>query len=131
MEIPQNKAINIEALKNENNEWITEIYLMADELEVLNMRLGEVSKLVKEKKFKAQVEHFQNQFIRQKEVLDIYKNHIHKQEKNLNLHAKNGDLIPEKMDINAHQELKENLALNRKINVELKQNFYQFLEQHY
>jgi chromosome segregation ATPase len=69
-------------MKNEHDQWQDRIRFYKDEISHFNNHLGRLSLSRKSVDLMASVEHFQNQFIRQKEVLDIIR-HDFKQHENL------------------------------------------------
>jgi hypothetical protein len=69
-------------MKFEQNEWLSKIKFYRDEIKQFNNHLGKVARPGAPHELLASVEHFQNQFIRQSEVLDIIR-HEFKQHENL------------------------------------------------
>lgn len=69
-------------MKNEHDQWQDRIRFYKDEISHFNNHLGRLSLIRSSSDLMASVEHFQNQFIRQKEVLDIIR-HDFKQHENL------------------------------------------------
>ena len=69
-------------MKSEQDEWQNRIRFYRDEIKQFNQHLGNVAQPGAPKELMATVEHFQNQFIRQNEVLDIIR-HDFKQHENL------------------------------------------------
>ena len=69
-------------MKNEHDQWQDRLRFYKDEISHFNNHLGRLSVSGSPNEVMAHVEHFQNQFIRQKEVLDIIR-HDFKQHENL------------------------------------------------
>lgn len=69
-------------MKNEHDQWQDRLRFYKDEISHFNNHLGRLSISGNGTDVMASVEHFQNQFIRQKEVLDIIR-HDFKQHENL------------------------------------------------
>ncbi|MEP7263208.1 MAG: hypothetical protein ABI772_01855 [Bacteroidota bacterium] len=69
-------------MKSEHDEWQNRIKFYRDEIKQFNQHLGKFAQPGAPKELMASVEHFQNQFIRQTEVLDIIR-HDFKQHENL------------------------------------------------
>lgn len=69
-------------MKTEHDEWQNRIKFYRDEIKQFNHHLGKVAKPGAPRELMASVEHFQNQFILQAEVLDIIR-HDFKQHENL------------------------------------------------
>ena len=64
------KEENIYKQHSENNEWSNKLKFYADEISILKNRLSEIVSKNNKKEVLAQVEHFQNQFIVQKNNID-------------------------------------------------------------
>ncbi len=69
-------------MKTEHDQWQDRIRFYKDEISHFNNHLGRLSMIRHSQDMMASVEHFQNQFIRQKEILDIIR-HEFKQHENL------------------------------------------------
>jgi hypothetical protein len=69
-------------MKNEHDVWQDRLRFYKDEISHFNQHLGKLAITGGKTEVMASVEHFQNQFIRQKEVLDIIR-HDFKQHENL------------------------------------------------
>ena len=69
-------------MKSEQDEWQNRIRFYRDEIKQFNQHLGKVAQPGAQRELMATVEHFQNQFIRQNEVLVIIR-HEFKQHENL------------------------------------------------
>ncbi len=72
----------LSTMKSEHENWQNRIKFYKEEINQFNGNLNNVVKLPIESTLMPHVEHFQNQFIRQKEVLDIIR-HDFKQHENL------------------------------------------------
>ena len=83
-------------MKNEHDQWQDRIRFYKDEISHFNNHLGRLSLSRKSVDLMASVEHFQNQFIRQKEVLDIIR-HDFKQHESL-IEAREGGNAAEPND---------------------------------
>jgi len=65
----------IDELHFEHQLWSSEMNFFKDELSILQNRLNEVASKNTDTEVRKQIEHFQNQFLIQKEQLDII-NHL-------------------------------------------------------
>ncbi len=70
------------AMKSEHDNWQNRIRFYREEINLFNSHLSKVAVTQVPSDLMPNVEHFQNQFIRQKEVLDIIR-HDFKQHENL------------------------------------------------
>ncbi|MFZ4426967.1 MAG: hypothetical protein ACOYOO_07405 [Saprospiraceae bacterium] len=110
--------------------WIKELDFFEGELKFFENRLGDLVMRYRSIEVLAQLEHFQNQFIRQKEVLDKLSRDIRVHEQALSLKIKKeqplSDLLP-----GEHTELRRRMADFRKIYSGLKEKFFAFLAKWY
>ncbi len=110
----------------EHNEWQTKISQFKDELKKMNTELSQVVTKETPAEVKASVEHFQNQFIRQREVLDIIR-HEFKQHENLVQAAEKNELT--ESDLNKqHVQEREKLEQFDRIFNDLEREFESFLQ---
>jgi hypothetical protein len=114
-------------MKSEHDEWQNRIKFYRDEIKQFNQHLGKVAKPGAPTEMLASVEHFQNQFIRQNEVLDIIR-HDFKQHENLieALEAPGHDELKEGIQ-KVHSTQREKLDQFEKIFHELRGEFNVFL----
>ncbi len=108
--------------------WNNEIKFFADEVNIFESYLEEfVKKMQPEHRdLMADLEHFQNQFIRQKEVLDELRHDIRLSEQKLSKEIQQGVRMTDEDKIQ-HQEMKERMETFRKIYRELKTEFYEYM----
>lgn len=75
-------------LHAEHQEWLNKLKFYEDELKIMQDRVSEIALKYSDKKVLAQVDHFQNQIIIQKEQIDIMGHNIRENEallqKNIN-----------------------------------------------
>jgi len=115
----------ISALHFEHQLWTNELRFFEDEINIYEGYLGDLVTQSNDKEMLAKLEHYQNQFIRQKEVLDGLNSDIHKHEQHLS------QLLQDQRDSNAgddekHQAMAERIDRFKAIYGELKQNFLRF-----
>jgi len=116
-----------EFFKHELNEWGKNIEFYLADLDILKERLVEVAGKNTKASVMAGAEHFQNQFILQKDNLQHLNHKVKVQKDKLDAEIKKitglGDL-----DLVDNQHfLREAVQLNEKIFQELKHSFYRFL----
>ena len=73
-------TVKIEVQHAEHREWLNKIDFYYDDLKIMRHRLEEVAARNTDKSLMAQVEHFQNQFVIQRNELDGMKHAIHQAE---------------------------------------------------
>lgn len=113
-------------LHAEHNEWINALKFYKDDLSALNNRLQELVVNNSKVEILAQIEHFQNQFIRQSEVIDILVHDIKAEENNI---VKNIQANPTASDHRSapdHSELRDRYQTFEKLFKELREEFNTF-----
>ncbi|MCG8329664.1 MAG: hypothetical protein MI974_18355 [Chitinophagales bacterium] len=119
----------VEALHFEHRLWTNELKFFADELKIYEHRLEELTQKVLEREALQQLEHFQNQFIRQKEVLDTLMHDINAHEHRLTVAMKNETAFEE--DPSYHRSLSSQMESYRSIYADLKKEFMVYLSKYY
>ena len=109
----------------EHRLWVNELDFFADEIRIYERQLEELIRKSAEKDAMQELEQFQNQFIRQKEVLDTLQHDIHIHEQKLSEALKGDKELP--LDPVYHNFLKDQMVSFRSIYAELKEKFYRFL----
>ncbi len=108
----------------EHKVWMNQLGFYADEIKIYENQLEKlVSKNIRE--MLPRLEHFQNNFIRQKEVLDILSHHIKLHEHQLVLAINNDQDLPDSSH-EAHEKYREEMEVFQKIYAELKADFLRF-----
>ena len=120
---------DVQTLHFEHRLWSNELSFFYDEIAIFEHRLEELAQNYGERDTLAGVEHFQNQFIRQKEVLDQIRHDIGVHEQHLTRLAQANEKISN-LDEEKHAKMKDSMDIFRKIYQELKQEFYRFKSQH-
>ncbi len=120
----QNKEQLME-MKSEHDLWQNKIQFYRGEIKQLNSHLGDIANLGSSMDIMPLVEHFQNQFIRQKEVLDIIR-HEFKEHENLIEKVENEQAVKENIQ-KLHFNQREKLAQFERIFKELQVEYTLFL----
>ncbi|MCB0560999.1 MAG: hypothetical protein H6573_29295 [Lewinellaceae bacterium] len=116
---------SLQAVHFEHRLWVNELNFFADELKIYEHQLEELVTKADRKEAMQELEQFQNQFIRQKEVLDALQHDIHIHEQKLSEAVQEQQKLP--LDPEYHNFLKEQMESFRSIYAELKKRFYLFL----
>ena len=120
--------VPLRILHLEHEIWSKEFLFYQDELIILNKYLVEVATKNTSKEVLGEVEHFQNQFIRQKEVLDELKHDIRQSEKQLVTQIKSlSDSQIERLTVEDQEQLRDAVVTYKKIYAELKGEFLNFV----
>ena len=121
------QTISITKLHHEYHLWIAELNFCKEELKIFEHHLEDIIAKHTITEITSQVEHFQNQFIRHKEVIDELKHDLNIAEKQLAAFAKDlsdAGIMNIKMD--NHTRLRDEVFTQRKIFNELKKEFRSF-----
>ena len=121
--------IYIRELHNLHAEWNSALDLSRDELHSFELRLQEIVKNNTSKEILSQVEHFQNQFIRQKEVMDELRHDIHEDEIRIAENVKENNVAVDHRKVEQKFSLEERMQVFQKIFIELKSDYLKFLAQ--
>ncbi len=110
--------------------WMNELKFFEMQLEVFEERLEEVVLAIKDGLALAAVEAFQNQIIRQREVIDLLKHKFRRREKDLD--ALNNDMPIDKDHVLFvdHRKEREDMQIFIKLYQEMREKYMHFLEQH-
>jgi predicted RNase H-like nuclease (RuvC/YqgF family) len=121
------QTISIRKLHREYHSWIVELNFCKEEIHIYEGHLEEIISKYRITEITSQVEHFQNQFIRHKEVVDELKHDLNIAEKQLAAFSKDlsdAGFMNIKMDNHTH--LREEVHTQRKIFEDLKREFRSF-----
>ncbi|MFI5222158.1 MAG: hypothetical protein ACHQK8_07520 [Bacteroidia bacterium] len=119
----------VSEIQSEHPEWLKKLKLTKDELSSFDQQLGDVIKKNNISEIARHVEHFQNQFIRQKEVIDELRHEIKQYENTLEV-MPGADLSePQENLYNHRMALIEQMETFEKIYGELKDEYQKFLNQ--
>lgn len=111
----------------ELNEWGKTIDFYLVELGIFEERLAEVSIKNNKQPIIGSIEHFQNQFIAQKEALQMLGRDVHRQRNKIVAQVKVADIMTDMDIVDTQFLLRDRMHLAEKIAVELKHSFYRFL----
>jgi len=111
----------------ENETWMNNVAFYRDEISIMQGRLQELASKNTSRDVLKQVEHFQNQFIIQKQRLDELKHHI-----NLSNDALSGEIaktqtVLENCKVKDHAEARKDMHAFERLYAPLKKEFNTFL----
>jgi len=120
-------TISIRSLHMEYQLWTRELIFYKEEIKIFEDHLSAILKRNNKNDVPAQVEHFQNQFILQKEVIDFLKHDLQVSERQLAacVYEMSGDGI-ENIKMDNHGTLRERVMTFRKIYKDIKNEFRRF-----
>jgi hypothetical protein len=120
-------TITIPKLHFEYQLWMNELSFFKEEIKIFEKHLEEVANKNTKVEVRAKVEHFQNQFIRQKEVIDELKHKLNISERQLADYIKDvSGMGLENIRMDNHPWLRGDMQTFRKIYTDLKNSFRRF-----
>lgn len=111
----------------EHSLWTSQLDFFRDELKIFNSRLEELASRNSKTAVTAQIEHFQNQFIRQKEVIDELRHKINQEEGDLTQYAKDHPIAVDHQYFRDHVDTREEMITFNKIWNELRIEYLKFV----
>lgn len=120
--------VPLQQLHLEHELWLNELNFYRDELRVLDKYLLEVGRKNTSQDVLKGLEHFQNQFIRQKEVLDELGHDVREHEQFVLKAIQNlNEIQADKNRFEDHGELRDGMETFKKIYADLKAEFMHYL----
>ena len=123
----KNELIFNSDLHFEHNQWKRELFFWEDELKSFQNRLEELLKRWTKKEMLVQLEHYQNQFILQDEVINTLQEDIHIHEISIAAASKKGKDLLDTALVKKHIEFRNRMEVQRHIYRDLKKEFFKFL----
>ena len=123
----KNELIFNSDLHFEHNQWKRELFFWEDELKSFQNRLEELVKRWTKKEMLVQLEHYQNQFTLQNEVINTLQEDIHIHEISIAAASKKGKDLLDTALVKKHIEFRNRMDVQRNIYRDLKKEFFKFL----
>ena len=123
------KKVRIGDLHMDHKEWLNALRFFKDELMIFEHRLEEVVRLNTRQEVLAELEHFQNQFIREKEVIDELRHDIKKSENEVEKEHKDNPVAIEHRWFRDHTDLRDRFETFERLYAELKTEYRRWLAQ--
>ena len=121
------QPIMMEDLHFEHRVWSNALIFYKQEIELYEKRLEELVLNHNDIQMLANLEHFQNQFIRQKEVVDELQHEIHRHEAILANFAQNDQADNlHSTHFDYHDHLSDKMKTFKKLYAEMKEEFWKF-----
>lgn len=118
---------HVSHITSEHREWLRGIEFYNIEIDILKKRLAEISQDYTDSNVKAQVEHFQNQFIVQINNLEELKSAIKKHENHMDNDSESHAQHLTKETLNEHELVRDRYFSLEKVINELRHEFNKFL----
>ena len=107
--------------------WLNELNFFKEEIGFFENRLMEVARKNTDRQMMVELEHFQNQFIRQKEVIDETRHDVKQAENQLERIAHDQPIASDHLYFEDHTSLRETMNTFRDIYTDLKKEYLRFL----
>jgi len=111
----------------ENMDWLSRLFFYKDEIAIMQRRLEEIVQANNSKEVLAQVEHFQNQLIIQKNNIDMIKHDVKQNESSLVKNITNNPVAVDHRKVVSHEKEKEEIETFEKHFNELRKELQEFL----
>ncbi|MBX2980181.1 MAG: hypothetical protein KF905_12860 [Flavobacteriales bacterium] len=121
------KAVYIDDLHHDHMMWLNVLRFCKDEIGIFERRMEDVVRRNNAPEVMAELEHFQNQYIREREVIDELKHDIKQHENMLEKEAIAHPIAIDHRHFTDHTELRERMATFEKLYGELKQEFMRWV----
>ena len=111
----------------EHKVWLNTLQFCKEEINIFERRMEELVARNTDKTLLAELEHFQNQYIREREVIDELRHGIKEHENFLEKEMKEHPVAIEHRAFGDHAELRDRMVTFEKLYRELKEEFYRWL----
>ena len=118
---------HISHITSEYADWLRAISFYKEEISILKNRLAEVSFKNSKPEVKADVEHYQNQFILQNDNLDVLAHDVREHEKHMSADAERLAQHLSNHTLAEHDNMRERYQVLEKIITDLRHDFNKFL----
>ncbi|MFT3884652.1 MAG: hypothetical protein QM724_04255 [Flavobacteriales bacterium] len=127
MNTTTNKHVHIGDLHSDHMLWMNTLAFCKQEIGILERRLGEVAQRNTGKEMLAELEHLQNQYIRQREVIDELHHDLKQHENELGKIAREHPIAVDHRLFQDHTAQREAMATFEKLYRELKEECMRWL----
>jgi hypothetical protein len=121
------KRVHIGDLRNDQREWLNALAFYKEDIVILEHRLEDIVRRNNKQEVMAELEHFQNRFIREREVIDELRHDIKQEENVLEKELRDHPVAIEHRYFTDHTDLRDRFTIFEKLYRELKQEFQQWL----
>lgn len=120
------ERVYVKNLSFDHELWDNEMKFYKNELEIFEHRLEQDVDQLQEKQALRELERFQNQFIRQNEVLDILNKKVRQNRKSISKETVDGSVFHNSITMEKYKALRNEFEVFEKIYFDLKRNFVDF-----
>ena len=122
-----NGTKHLSDLHFEHQVWLNTLQFCKDEITIFERRMGELATRNTNSTLLAELEHFQNQYIRQREVIDVLRHDIKQHENFLEKESIEHPTAIDRRTFGDHTELRNQMETFEKLYRELKDEFYRWV----
>ena len=119
--------VHLGDLHFDHMEWLNILRFRKDEIAIFERRLEDVVKRNTGTEIMAELEHFQNQYIREREVIDELRHDIKSHENRLEKEAIEHPVAIDHRYFQDHSELRERMTTFERLYAELKEELHRWL----
>lgn len=128
---PVVERVYVKDLSFDHELWDNEMKFYRNELEIFEHRLEQDVVRLTDKEALRKLEHFQNQFIRQNEVLDILNKKVRQNRKAIARESVEGSVFHNSVTMEKYKGLRSEFEMFEKIYFDLKKEFVDFNHKHF
>jgi hypothetical protein len=121
------KRVHIGDLHSDHMLWLNTLQFCKEEIDILEHRMEEIATRNNGTEVMAELEHFQNQYIRQREVIDELRHELKQHENMLEKEARDHPIAIDHRLFADHSKHRDAMATFEKIYRELKDEFMRWL----
>ncbi len=121
------KRVHITDLHSDHHLWLNSLTFFKEEITILERRLEDVARRNTESEVLANLEHFQNQYIRQREVIDELRHDIKQHENALEKAVRENATAVDHRLFPDHAELRDRMIIFERLYAELKAELMHWL----
>ena len=122
------KRVHLADLHTEHMLWLNSLTFYKEEIGILEKRLEDVANRNTHTEVLAQLEHFQNQYIREREVIDELRHDVKQHENMLEKEVKDHPVAVEHRLFQDHTGLRERMDTFERLYKDLKKELFRWLE---
>ncbi len=121
------KRVHLQDLHNDHQLWLNTLRFCKDEIGIFDKRMEDIAGRTAGNEVMAELEHFQNRYIREREVIDELRHDIKQHENHLEKFAIEHPVAVDHVLFTDHSELRDRLNTFEKLYHELKVEFMRWL----
>ncbi len=121
------KRVHLQDLHSDHQLWLNTLRFCKDEIVIFEHRMEDIAKRNTVSDVMAELEHFQNRYIREREVIDELRHDIKQHENHLQKFAIEHPVALDHVLFTDHTDLRDRLSTFEKLYHELKSEFMRWL----